>query len=40
MLKIKRENLNLAFEKISENMDLFLPVKKAGEVNFCTLDGL
>ena len=34
MLKIKRENLNLAFEKISENMDLFLPVKKAGEVNF------
>ena len=34
MFKIKREDLNLVFDKISENMDLFLPVKKAGEVNY------
>ena len=32
MFKIKREDLNLVFDKISENMDLFLPVKKASGI--------
>ena len=34
MLRIKKENLNALYAKISETMGLFIPVKKAGEVNF------
>lgn len=34
MIKISRNKLNDAFEKISAFSDLFLPVKKAGEVNY------
>ncbi len=34
MLKIAKERLNELYAKISESMGLFIPVKKAGEVNF------
>lgn len=34
MIKISRNKLNDAFAKISAFSDLFLPVKKAGEVNY------
>ncbi len=34
MLKIAKERLNELYAKISESMGLFLPVKKAGEVNY------
>ena len=34
MFKIAKENLNALYEKIAETMGLFIPVKKAGEVNF------
>ena len=34
MLRIKKENLNALYAKISETMGLFIPVKKAGEVIF------
>lgn len=34
MIKILRNKLNDAFAKISASSDLFLPVKKAGEVNY------
>ena len=34
MLRIEKENLNALYAKISETMGLFIPVKKAGEVNF------
>ena len=34
MIKIKREDLNRFFDTIAEKMPLYLPVKKAGEVNF------
>ncbi len=34
MLKIAKSNLNALYAKIAEKMGLFLPVKKAGEVNY------
>ena len=34
MLKIKKERLNELYAKISANMPLFMPVKKAGQVNY------
>ncbi len=34
MLKIAKERLNEVYAKINEQMGLFLPVKKAGEVNY------
>ena len=34
MFKIRKENLNDLYAKISENMGLYIPVKKAGEVNY------
>ena len=34
MIKISREKLNEVFVKLSANKDLFLPIKKAGEVNY------
>ena len=34
MIRILREKLPEAFDKISATQDLFLPVKKAGEVNY------
>ena len=34
MFKIKKENLNDLYAKISESMGLYLPIKKAGEVNY------
>ena len=34
MIKILREKLNLVFNKVAEKNDLFLPIKKAGEVNY------
>ena len=34
MIKISRDKLNDAFGKVAEASDLFLPVKKAGEVNY------
>ncbi len=34
MLKIAKDRLNELYAKISESMGLFLPVKKAGEVNY------
>ena len=34
MLKIAKERLNELYAKISESMGLYIPVKKAGEVNF------
>ncbi len=34
MLKIAKERLNELYAKISETMGLFLPIKKAGEVNY------
>ncbi len=34
MLKIAKERLNELYTKINESMGLFLPIKRAGEVNF------
>ena len=34
MLKIAKERLNELYAKIDETMGLFLPIKRAGEVNF------
>ena len=34
MFKIRKENLNDLYAKISESMGLYLPIKKAGEVNY------
>lgn len=34
MIKLKRSDLNELFKKISEKFPLYLPVKKAGEVNY------
>ena len=34
MLRIAKEKLNAVYAKISETMGLFIPVKKAGEVNY------
>ena len=34
MLKIAKERLNELYAKINETMGLFLPIKKAGEVNY------
>ena len=34
MLKIAKERLNKLYAKINESMGLFIPVKKAGEVNY------
>jgi len=34
MLKITKQNLNELYAKIDESMGLFLPIKRAGEVNF------
>ncbi|MBO4539089.1 MAG: 4Fe-4S ferredoxin, partial [Clostridia bacterium] len=34
MIKINRADIDRFFAAISEKMPLFLPVKKAGEVNF------
>ena len=34
MLRIAKERLNDVYAKISESMGLFIPVKKAGEVNY------
>ncbi len=36
MLKIAKERLNDLYAKISEKMGLFLPIKRAGEVNYAT----
>ncbi len=35
MLKIAKERLNELYGKINETMGLFIPIKKAGEVNYC-----
>jgi heterodisulfide reductase subunit C len=35
MLKIAKERLNELYAKINEAMGLFIPIKKAGEVNYC-----
>ncbi|MBO5363790.1 MAG: 4Fe-4S dicluster domain-containing protein [Clostridia bacterium] len=34
MLKIAKENLNALYAKIAETQGLFIPIKKAGEVNY------
>ena len=34
MLKISKSNLNALYAKINETMGLFIPIKKAGEVNY------
>ena len=34
MLKIAKERLNEVYAKINAQMGLFIPVKKAGEVNY------
>ncbi|MBR2341211.1 MAG: 4Fe-4S dicluster domain-containing protein [Clostridia bacterium] len=34
MFKIRKENLNDLYAKISESMGLYIPIKKAGEVNY------
>ena len=34
MFKIAKEKLNDLYAKISETMGLFIPIKKAGEVNY------
>lgn len=34
MIKISREKLNSVFDKIAEDKDLYLPIEKAGEVNY------
>ena len=34
MLKISKENLNALYARINETMGLFIPVKKAGEVDY------
>ncbi|MBP3434654.1 MAG: 4Fe-4S ferredoxin, partial [Clostridia bacterium] len=34
MLKIAKERLNDLYAKINESMGLFIPIKKAGEVNY------
>ena len=34
MLKIAKERLNDLYEKINETMGLFIPIKRAGEVNY------
>lgn len=34
MLKIAKERLNDLYAKIAESMGLFIPIKKAGEVNY------
>ena len=34
MLKIAKERLNDLYAKIAENMGLFIPIKRAGEVNY------
>ncbi len=34
MYKIAKENLNALFQKIAENQDLLMPLKKAGQTNF------
>ena len=38
MIKISRDKLNGALAKIARSCDLFLPVKKAGEVNYGKFD--
>lgn len=38
MLKIKRNDLAALFARISENNDLYLPVKSAGKTNFAAWD--
>lgn len=35
MLKIAKSKLNDLYSRISETMGLYIPIKKAGEVNFC-----
>jgi heterodisulfide reductase subunit C len=35
MLKIAKERLNELYAKIDESMGLYIPIKKAGEVNYC-----
>ena len=35
MLKIAKERLNELYAKINETMGLYIPIKKAGEVNYC-----
>ena len=39
MFKIRKENLNDLYAKISETMGLYIPVKKAGEVNYDVWSG-
>lgn len=34
MIKIKRENLNAFFKAVSDKMSVYMPIKKAGQVNF------
>ena len=34
MLKIAKERLNELYAKINESMGLYLPIKRAGEVNY------
>ena len=34
MLKISKENLNGLYRKLSAAMPLYMPLKKAGEVNY------
>ena len=34
MLKIAKERLNDLYAKINESMGLFIPIKRAGEVNY------
>ena len=34
MLKIAKERLNDLYAKINESFGLFMPIKKAGEVNY------
>ena len=34
MLKIAKERLNALYAKINESMGLFIPIKRAGEVNY------
>ena len=34
MLKIAKERLNELYAKINETFGLFMPIKKAGEVNY------
>ena len=35
MLKIAKERLNELYAKINESMGLYIPIKKAGEVDYC-----